>query len=107
MFAKNHNEELEFIYNTVLNEMEAILATDDAYIYFENVKNVFYLVDKNKTVNGACFELITHEKNLEISIDTIYGEIIIEKDGCRLIKKLDNKLCYTINEILDENDLYW
>lgn len=107
MFAANHNNELEYIYNTVLNEMEAVLATDDACVYFENVKNVIYLVDKHRTVHGACFELITQEKDLEIRIDTIYGEIVIEKNGYRLTKKLEHKLCCTINDILDENDLYW
>ena len=107
MFATNHNKELEYIYNTVLNEMEAVLATDDAYLYFENVKNVIYLVDKHRTVHGACFELITQEKDLKILIDTIYREMIIEKNDCRLVKKLEHELCFTINEILDENDLYW
>ena len=103
MFATNHNKELEYIYNTVLNEIEAVLEDDDAFLYFENVKNAYYVIDKYKTVHGVCFELITSEKETEIEIDTIFKKITINKNGYTLTKELDIKLCMEITEIMGDN----
>ena len=103
MFATNHNKELEYIYNTVLNEIEAVLEDDDAFLYFENVKNAYYVIDKYKTVHGVCFELITSEKETEIEIDTIFKKITINKNGYTLTKELNVKLCREITEIMGDN----
>ena len=103
MFATNHNKELEYIYNTVLNEIEAVLEDDDAFLYFENVKNAYYVIDKYKTVHGVCFELITSEKETEIEIDTIFKKITINKNGYTLTKELNVKLCMEITEIMGDN----
>lgn len=103
MFATNHNKELEYIYNTVLNEIEAVLEDDDAFLYFENVKNAYYVIDKYKTVHGVCFELITSEKETEIEIDTIFKKITINKNGYKLTKELNVKLCREITEIMGDN----
>ena len=103
MFATNHNKELEYIYNTVLNEIEAVLEDDDAFLYFENVKNAYYVIDKYKTVHGVCFELITSEKETEIEIDTIFKKITINKNGYTLTKELNIKLCMEITEIMGDN----
>lgn len=103
MFATNHNKELEYIYNTVLNEIEAVLEDDDAFLYFENVKNTYYVIDKYKTVHGVCFELITSEKETEIEIDTIFKKITINKNGYTLTKELNVKLCMEITEIMGDN----
>ena len=103
MFATNHNKELEYIYNTVLNEIEAVLEDDDSFLYFENVKNAYYVIDKYKTVHGVCFELITSEKETEIEIDTIFKKITINKNGYTLTKELNVKLCREITEIMGDN----
>lgn len=103
MFAVDYKKDLENILKTTINEIEEFIETDDAFLYFENVKNTYYVIDKNKTVYGVCFELITHEKDTEISIDTIYRTISISKNGCKLSKELSVKLCQEITEIMGDN----
>lgn len=103
MFAVDYKKDLENILTITINEIEAVLEDDDAFLYFENVKNAYYVIDKYKTVHGVCFELITSEKETEIEIDTIFKKITINKNGYTLTKELNVKLCMEITEIMGDN----